>query len=164
MRVRVFLLGRIGHLKLQMRVRIKRRQVVEADAMTRFVRVLEIDCVDLEKSKITLAFLGRADFAFDRIAGAQIEFPHLAGRDINIVGARQIIGFWRAQEAEAVWQNFQHAVAIDRFSLGSPIFFRMANIISCLRIALASSIACCSAIAKSSAGVLLFNSRKFMET
>ena len=41
------------------------------------------------------------------------EAPDLARRDINVVRTRQIIGFRRAQEAEAVLQDFEHAVAVD---------------------------------------------------
>ena len=71
----------------------------------------EIDILDFQQRKIALAILGRADLALDRVAGAQAKAAHLTGRDINIVGAGKVVGLGRAQEAEAVLQNFQNAVA-----------------------------------------------------
>src|SRR4029077_8881704 len=61
-----------------------------------------------------LAVLGRADLALDRVAGAQAEPPDLARAHIDVVGAREVVGLGRAQEAEAVLQDLQHAVAVDR--------------------------------------------------
>src|ERR1700719_1522185 len=49
--------------------------------------------------------------AVDGIAGAQPEATDLRGRDVNIVGPRQIVRFRRAQEAKAVRQNLDHAFA-----------------------------------------------------
>ena len=68
---------------------------------------------DLEQREIALAILGRADRAFHRVAGAKAEAADLRGRNINIVGTGQIIGFRRAQKAEAVLQGFDHALAHD---------------------------------------------------
>src|SRR5204862_240890 len=61
-----------------------------------------------------LAVLRRADLAFDRVAGMQVEAADLRGRDVDVVGARQVGGLGRAQEAEAVGQHFERAVAEDR--------------------------------------------------
>ncbi len=102
---------RIVELEVELLVGIKRRQIVEIDAMAQLVGFVEIDLVDLEQREIALAVLGRADLAFDGVAGAQPEAAHLARADIDIVGTGKIIGFRRAQEAEPVLQHFEHAVA-----------------------------------------------------
>jgi hypothetical protein len=65
-------------------------------------RVVEIDRVDLQQREIALTVLWRADLPLDGVAGAQAEAAHLAGTDINVVGAGQVIGLRRAQEAETV--------------------------------------------------------------
>jgi hypothetical protein len=99
------LLGRILVFHLQPLVRIERRQVVEVDLMAGFFRVLEIERVDLEQSEVTLALLGAADVAVDGVARAQAEAANLRGRNVNVVRARQIVCFRRAQKAEAIRQD-----------------------------------------------------------
>ena len=83
------------------------------DLVLDLLGVLEIDGGDLQQGEIALAFLGRADRAFGGVAGAQAEAADLGGGDIDIVGAGQVVGFRRAQEAEAVLQDFHHALAGD---------------------------------------------------
>ena len=83
------------------------------DLVLDLLGVLEIDGGDLEQREIALAILGRADRAFHRVAGAKAEAADLRRRNIDIVGARQVVGFRRAQEAEAVLQGFDHALAHD---------------------------------------------------
>ncbi len=101
-------------------VRVQRRQVFEHDLVLRGFRRLAVDLVHLHQREIALAVFRRAHFTFDRVAGMQIEAADLRRADINIVRARQIRGFRRAQEAEAVRQHFERAVAEDRFaSLGA---------------------------------------------
>jgi hypothetical protein len=96
---------------------VQRRQVLEQDLVLRGLRRLAIDAVDLDQGEVALAFLGRADLAFDGVAGAQVEAAHLARADVDVVGAGQVGTLGRAQEAEAVGQDFQHAVAEDGFAL-----------------------------------------------
>ncbi len=110
---REILLGRILVFHLQPLVRIERRQIVEIDLVTGLFGVFEIERVDFEQSEIALAFFWAADMAVDRIAGAQAETADLRGRDIDVVRAGQIVCFWRAQEAEAVRQHFDHAFTDD---------------------------------------------------
>ncbi|MDT4829617.1 hypothetical protein FQZ97_630420 [compost metagenome] len=102
-------------------VRMQRRQVFEHDAMLdRFGRHA-VDLVHLHQGEIALAILGRAHFAFDRVAGMQVEAADLRRRDIDIVRAGQIRGLGRAQEAEAIGEDFKHAVAEDLLALfGAP--------------------------------------------
>ena len=83
------------------------------DLVPRLFRVFEVDRVALEQSEIALALLRAADDAFDRVAGAQPQPADLRGRDINVVGPGEIIGVGRAQEGEAVLQDFDHAFADD---------------------------------------------------
>src|SRR5690606_21221422 len=45
-------------------------------------------------------------------AGAQVEAADLRGRDVGVVRAGQVAGLGRAQEAEAVGQDLQHAVGL----------------------------------------------------
>ena len=51
--------------------------------------------------------------AVDGVAGAQAEAADLRGRDVDVVGAGQVVGFRRAQEAEAVGEHLDHAFADD---------------------------------------------------
>src|SRR6267378_4033152 len=76
-----------------------------------------VDLVDLDQREVALAVLRRADLALDRVAGVQVEAADLRRRDVDVVGARQVRGLGRAQEAEAVGQHFERAVAEDRLAL-----------------------------------------------
>ncbi len=105
--------GGIVQLHLEPAGRIERRQIVEMDLVLDLLGVFEIDGGDLQEREIALAVLGRADRAFHRVAGAQAEAADLRRGDVDIVGSRQIIGFRRAQEAEAVLQGLDHALADD---------------------------------------------------
>ena len=102
---------RVVLLHLQVFIGIKRRQVVEIDAVTNFTGVGEINLINFQKSKIPLPFLGRANFTFHGVAGPEGEAPNLTGGYVNIIRARQVIGFRATQEAEAVLEHFKHADA-----------------------------------------------------
>ena len=78
---------------------------------------LAVDLVDLDQREITFAVFRGADFAFDGVAGMQIEAANLRGRYIDVIGAGQIRGVGRTQETEAVRQHFQSATAEDRVAL-----------------------------------------------
>ena len=107
------LAGRVLDLELQPLVRIERRQIVEMDLVPRLLRVLEIDRVALQQREIALALLRAANHAFDRVAGAQAEPPDLGRRNIDVVGAGEVVGVGRAQEGEAVLQDLDDALADD---------------------------------------------------
>src|SRR5579862_10340 len=81
--------------------------------MAGLFRILEIERVDLEQGKIALAFLGAADMAVDSIAGAQAETADLRRRNIDIVGAGQVIRFRRSKKAEAVGKHLDDAFTDD---------------------------------------------------
>ena len=92
-------------------VREQRRQVFEQDAMFgRFGR-LAVDLVDLDQREVALAVLRCSNLALDRVAGVQVEAADLRRRDVDVIGARQVRSLGRSQEAEAVGQHFEGAVA-----------------------------------------------------
>ena len=95
----------------------ERRQVLEEDLVLRVLGRLAVDLVDLDQREVALAVLRRADLAFDRVAGVQVEAADLRRRDVDVVGAGEVGGVGRAQEAEAVGQHLEHAVAEDAFAL-----------------------------------------------
>jgi hypothetical protein len=104
---------RIERVEAELLVRVERRQIVEIDAVADGVRIVVIDRNEAGEREITFAILRPPDLALDRIAGAEAEFPHLVGRDIDVVRAGEVIGFRRAKEAEAVGQHFDRAHAHD---------------------------------------------------
>jgi hypothetical protein len=101
---------------------VQRRQVLEQDLVLGGLGRFAVDLVDLDQGEVTLAFLGRADLAFDGVAGVQVEAAHLARADVDVVGAGEVGLFRRAQEAEAVGQDFEDAVAEDGFALLGLVF------------------------------------------
>ena len=107
---------RIRDFHFQTLVRIERRQIVKMNLVPLVFRVFKIDGVDLDQRKVALAILGTADLALNRIAGPQREFPDLAWAHINIVGPGQVIGIRRAQEAKAILQDLDDALA-DNFDV-----------------------------------------------
>ncbi len=106
-----------GGFQLEPLVGIQRRQVVEEDLVAGFLGRLKVDGVDFDEREIAFAFLGRADLSGDGIAGAQIEAADLRRRDVDVVGAGQVIVFRRAQEPESVGQAFEDAFGEDEAAL-----------------------------------------------
>ena len=107
------LLGRVLVFHLQPLVRIERRQVVEIDLVARFLGILKIQRIDLEQSKIALAFFGASDVTVDGVAGAQSEAADLRRRNVNVVRTGQVVCFRRSQKAETIGQHFNDAFADD---------------------------------------------------
>ena len=97
-------------------------QVVEVNLVAGRLRLLEVDRVDLEQGEVALALLGRTDLALHRVTGAQRETADLRRRDVDVVGARQVVRIGRTQEAEAVLQDFDDADPCDLNILGSKLF------------------------------------------
>ena len=100
-------------LEPQPLLRIERRQVLEEQLLARLIRRLEVDRLDLDQREVALAFLRRTDLARHRVAGLQVELPDLRRRDVDVVGARQIVVVGRAQESEAIGEHFEHAFRED---------------------------------------------------
>jgi hypothetical protein len=92
---------------------VQRRQVLEQILCFEASGGSWLMLVDLDQREIAFAVLGGADLALDRVAGVQVEAADLDWADVDVVGAGQVGGVGRAQEAEAVGQHFQRAVAVD---------------------------------------------------
>ena len=92
---------------------IERGEVVEEDLVARLFGRLEVDGLDLDQGEVLLAFVRRADVAADGVAGLEVELANLRGRDVDVVGAGQVVVVGRAQEAVAVGQDFEHALGED---------------------------------------------------
>src|SRR5262245_31211400 len=58
-------------------IRIERSQVIKQDLVSCLSRMLEIDCLNLDESEITLAVFGWANLSGNRIPCSQIEFSNL---------------------------------------------------------------------------------------
>ena len=99
--------------ELELLLREQRRQVLEHDLVLAFLGQQAVDPVDLDQREVALTVLGHAHFAFDHVAGVQVEAPDLAGRKVDVVGRRHVAGFDRSQEAKAVWQHLEHAITED---------------------------------------------------
>src|SRR6476620_5129781 len=100
---------RVLELEPKALVRKQRREVVEIDLVLGLFRIFEIERVDLEQREIAFAFFRAADVAFDGVAGAKAEAADLRWRDVDVVGAGQVVGIGRAQKAEAVGENLNDA-------------------------------------------------------
>ena len=110
---RAILLGRILGLHVEALVRIERGEVVERHLVAGALGILEVDGRDANEREVTLAIAGSADRAFDRVAGAQAHFPDHLRLDVDVVRTGQVVGLRRAEEAEPVGQDLDHADADD---------------------------------------------------
>ena len=101
---------------------------------------LVVDRLDPEQGEVPLVLLGRADLAGDRVAGPQAEPADLAGRDVDVVGAGQVVVVRAAEEPEAVGQDLERpSPNISPFCLTRSL--RILKIRSCLRIPVAPATA-----------------------
>ncbi len=110
---RPVLLGGVLAFHLQPLLGIKRGEIVEMDLLPGLFRLLEIDPVDICEGKIALIVLRGLDRALDRVAGPDIRLLQDFGADIDVIGPRKVIRLRRAQEAETVAQDFEHALSGD---------------------------------------------------
>ena len=86
------------------------------------VRVVVVDRLDAQQREVALVFLRRADLPGHRRAGAQAEAANLAGRDVDVVRAGEVVVVGAAEEAEAVGQDFQRAFAEHQAVELHPLF------------------------------------------
>ena len=93
---------------------MQRGEVLEIARVGDALGVFAVDGLDAQQGEIALRFLGRADLALHDVAVAQAEAANLAGADVDVVGAGQIVVFRAAQEAEAVGEDFQDAFAVHQ--------------------------------------------------
>ena len=73
--------------------------------------IVVIDGLDAQQGEVAFVLLGRPDLPGHDGPGAQAEPANLARRDVDVVGAGQVIVIGAAQEAEAVGQDFERAFA-----------------------------------------------------
>ena len=71
--------GVVFGIELQVKfvLRIQGRQVVEQDFIAGLLRAFKVDFINLQQGKVFFTLLGGADFAGNRVAGAQIEAADL---------------------------------------------------------------------------------------
>ena len=100
---------------------VQRGQVVEADFLAQLVGVFKVDGLDAQQGEVALVLLGRPDLAGNDRPGLQSEAADLAGRDINVVGAGEIVVVGAAQEAEAVGQDLERSLAVHQAVLLDPL-------------------------------------------
>ena len=98
-------------------LRVERREVLEEDLLADLLGRLEVDRLDLDQREVALALLRRPDLAGHGVAGVQVELPDLRRRDVDVVGAGQVVVVGRAQEAVAVRQHLEHAFGEDQAAL-----------------------------------------------
>ena len=103
-------------------LRMQRRQIVEADLLAELVGILEVDRLDAQEGEVTFVFLGRPDLARDDRAGFQAEAADLAGRDVNVVRAGEVVVIGASQEAESVGKDLERPLAVHEAVLLDPLF------------------------------------------
>ena len=108
-------------LEVEALVRVERRQVVERDLLAHGLGRRAVELLDLEQREVALGVLGRSDLPFDGVAGAQAEAADLRRRDVDVVGAGQVVVVGGAQEAEAVGEGLEDAVAVDLALVGGGV-------------------------------------------
>ena len=96
------------------RVRVQRRQVVKLHLVRHQVRILVVDRLDAQQGEIALVLFGRADLAGNGRTGLQAEPADLAGRDVDVVGAGQVVIVGAAQKPEPVGQDLQRSLAVHQ--------------------------------------------------
>src|SRR6266851_5125048 len=101
----------------ELRLRIERGEILEEDLLARAFRRLEVDGLDLDEREVPLAVLRRPDLAQHGVSRVKIEFPDLRRRDVDVVGAGQVVVVGRPEEAEAVGQRLEHALRKDQAAL-----------------------------------------------
>ncbi len=94
-------------LEVDPALRVERGQVVEDDLVACRVGRLEVDRLDLDQGEVALALAWRTDLAAHGVAGAQVEAANLGRRDVDVVRAREVARFGRAQEPVAVRHHLQ---------------------------------------------------------
>ena len=102
--------------------REKRREIFKEHAVLELFGRKAVHRIDFDECKVAFVVFGCTDFAFDRVAGVQVEAADLRGRNIDVVGARKVARVGAAQKAETIGQNFERAVAENLFALFGTLF------------------------------------------
>src|SRR5262245_22760647 len=64
-------------LRLQLRFRIQRREIVEENFLARLIGRFKVNGFNLDQSKISFTFFGRANLPAHGVAGAQVKLANL---------------------------------------------------------------------------------------
>ena len=118
----VFLALEVVALQPHQLLRKERREVLEHDLVLVLLGRQAIDLVELGQREIAFAVFWDAHLAFDHVARVQVEAAHLAGADVDVVRAGGVAGVGAAQKAEAVGQDFQHAVGKNLLAGAGALF------------------------------------------
>ncbi len=111
-----------GRLQADPALGVQRGQIVEANLLAELVGVFEVDRLDPQEGEIAFVFLGRPDLARHDRAGFQAEAADLAGRNVDVVGAGEVVVIGASQEAEPVGKDFEGALAVHQPVLLDPLF------------------------------------------
>ena len=101
---------------------VERCQIVEEYLLCEDVRILTADRFDAEQGEVAFVFFRGANLARDRGTRPQPEPSNLAGRDVDIVGAGEVVIVGTAQEAETIGQDFQRPFAEHQAVHLGPLF------------------------------------------
>ena len=105
---------------------MKRGKVVEEDFVGEYVGIFAIDGFHAKQCEVAFIFFWRSDLASDGGAGAKTEASDLAGADVDIVGAWEVVVVGAAQEAEAIGEDFEGSFA-EHESVETGAFFEDAE-------------------------------------
>ena len=101
---------------------MQRGQIVEADLLAQLVGIFEVDRLDAQQREVPLVFLGRPDLPGDDGTGLEPEPTNLAGGDVDVVGAGEVVVVRAAQEAKAVGQYLERSLPVHEAVLLDPLF------------------------------------------
>ena len=96
---------------------VEGHQIIEVHPLLGHAGRVEVHGVHPQHGEELLALLGCADHPREGVARTQVEFADLAGGDVDVFGARQVVLVGTAQEAEALGQHLQHAFG-EELALG----------------------------------------------
>ena len=99
---------------------MERGEVLKISGIGDALRVLTIDRLDAEQREVSLRLLGRADLSLHHVAVSQAEPANLAGADVDVVGAWEVVVLRAAEEPEPVGKDFQYAFAVHQAVLANP--------------------------------------------
>ena len=95
---------------------MQRGQVFKGDFVPRRAAFVVVDGVDFGQREVAFVFFWRADFAGDGVAGTQVAAADEAGGDVDVVGVCLVGVHFGTEEAVAVLEEFERAVAADFFA------------------------------------------------
>ena len=93
---------------------MERGQVLEEDLVAGALRGIVVDGVNLQEGEIALGLALRGtDLSLDGVAGLQVELSDLGRGHVDVVRAREVEAVSATEEAVAVRQDLEDAVAED---------------------------------------------------